>query len=181
MSSRLASAFTSWLGEVFCELSLPLVISDQDTPASESEWGWCSRWHRVLRSCMPCQVRVKPATTLGSKIMPLSILLAPVCLEILWLGFLWMKQGEVYQDFRELMELDSYSHTLSEVNLIQGVSILTKVLHLYLSLILHFESGGEELHKTRVTFQPAMALFRLQVSNLADKSLGSLGRDGTRL
>lgn len=32
-----------------------------------------------------------------------------------------------------------------------------------------------------VTFQPEMALFQLQVSNLADKSLGALGRDGTRL
>lgn len=50
-----------------------------------------------------------------------------------------------------------------------------------LSPFLHFESGGEELHKMGVTFQPAMALFQLQVSNLADKSLGALGRDGTRL
>lgn len=81
MSSRLALAFTPWLGEVFSELSLPLVISDQDTPASESEWGQCPRWHWVLRSCMPCQVRVKPVTTSGSKIMPVSFLLAQPCLQ----------------------------------------------------------------------------------------------------
>lgn len=92
-----------------------------------------------------------------------------------------MKQDEVNRDFRRLMELDSRSHILSEVNLIQRVYIFKKVLLLYLSPILHFESGGGELHKMGFTFQPVMALFQLQVSNLADKSLGSLGKDGTRL
>lgn len=41
--------------------------------------------------------------------------------------------------------------------------------------ILGFEGSGEELHKMGFAFQPAMAVFQLQVSNPADKSWAHQG------
>lgn len=76
MSSRLALAFTPWLGEVFCELLLPLVISDWSTPTSESEQGQCPGWHQALGNCVLCQVTDIPGIRLRSKILSVSILLA---------------------------------------------------------------------------------------------------------
>lgn len=56
-------------------------------------------------------------------------------------------------DFRKPTELASYSHVLSEVNLIQGVYIQnvlkTSSIWTYLPFFI-FESGGEELHNMGV-------------------------------
>lgn len=72
---------------------------------------------------MLCQVRVKPGTTLRSKILSVSILLAPIPSQEFVAGvrIFRTKQDEVNGVFRKPTALYSYRHILSEVNLIRGV------------------------------------------------------------
>lgn len=174
------------LGKYFANCCCLWWFEYWSAPTSESEQGQCPGWHQALGSCMLCQVRVKPGTALRSEILSISILLAPTPSQefVAGVGIFWTKQSEVNGVFRKPRALHSYGHILSEVNLIQGVYIqnILKMSSSWTYLpILHFESSGEELHKMVFAFQPEMALFQLQVSNPADKSLGSPGRDGTRL
>lgn len=139
-----------------------------------------------LGSCMLCQVTLKPGTPPRSKILSVSILLAPTPSQEFMAGVrtFQTKQNKVNGSFRKPTALHSYRHILSEVNWIKGVYIQkSQKCPLFgpISIILNFESSGEELHKMGFAFRPAMALFMLQVCNPADKSLGSPGRDGTRL
>lgn len=141
-------------------------------PLSQSRGGALAGIRRWEAACC-----VRWQLYLGSLWGAKSCLLAS-CWHLLLLKSSWLGWGFFKQSKTKPTALHSYRHILNEVNLIQGVYIqnILKMSSGWTYLpILHFESHGEELHKMEFAFQPAMAVFQLQVSNLADKSWAHQG------